>query len=898
MLSKSKKLPKFYRYLIFSLFFITFILISLALLISKYPIKSTTTNLNNAHYSKFFSPWPTSTLDIEYQERKRLKRYAKSEQKKRMEKQLQKMNILSVPIYDLSLDDQAEVIANNTNYFPNKTDILWPIFPLNKKYINQVNPTITRRSVNILMPNRNWTSIFEGVYLSSGDEIKANIPLTKERRYLNFLVFPLTPGNIRVLLGQYVWAKTFDEEEVHKSQKITIPINDSSAVNIRVLSISCSCYIEDLSVNQTLKNGREPIKVALSSPLWLPDKNLLTNKFEDDNILDNEDIDLSSDDNQNQDDVADTKPEETKIIPTENTQVKTVNLESEDPLLQVANKQILVDKTYSTAFGYNLVFIQTPPIENELLKNKKLLINIAPNLSTLMDSSIYFDKSIKTFETNSDIFRQTIFPNYVNLFDNNPTIFQYKIEHNDIENTYQKFRRYGYKVVTITVPESLFFSKELANNNKFSNLNNRWLDTMDWEFQNRNLRIDAKSETSSGLDAIFNLDNSKKIPPPLNQHNYNDISDYLTEVSKNINTIPNWHPNEYMLIANKNYYTAKVVDAFQNWTGSYPQNRFFAHILFDGNTVSDRPNLINLKKAVSSAGLFSLSKPKYISQLAQLSHLDMGIGEILNTIKARRIENRTLVFLLIPDKKNSGQASGIYKIPGLIPKKHAILSDKDVGQYGINDLLATIFSNIGIPSGRNINTPSHNSQDGNMIESKPYTMQTTIKKLDTNFLKFTLLLKPNSNLCSPILWKSNISSLFGIQSNYPIYRIIDNNTLEIYPCSIPNKLIELTWFQNNFQEPSSPNPETDNGMNEIGGNFFYFKNKKDFPEIYFGKSLISSQDLIFMFKNLTQETLHNIFYVDEPDLQKTLSTAKESLSALDNLNNEKNSKAALFVTPL
>ncbi|MES2614472.1 MAG: hypothetical protein V4591_03555 [Bdellovibrionota bacterium] len=412
MLFKIKKITKFYKYLILSFVALFFISIFSLIVLYFFPIKSTTSNLNNAPFSRFVSPWPTSALDQEILERKRLKRYARIEQKKRLEKQFQRMNVLNVPIYDLSLDDEAEILVGDSKYYPDKTDYLWPIFPLSRQFNNSASQDSNRRAVNLILPYQNWTSLFEGVYLSAGDEIKTNIPIIKERRYLNFLVFPLTPGNIRVILGQYVWAKTFGEEEVQKIQKVNIPINDPTAKNIRVLSISCSGYLLDMSINQIQRNGREPIKVAVGSSLWLPNKNYLINRFQEDNPQTEDDgndsapenivnsMQETTDEPKNTDDnPPDSKPEESKQVVNDTLATK-LNIEKNDPLLQTSNNQMLVNTEYSTAFGYNIVVIQTPPMDTDLIQNKTILQNVAPSMAGLMENSVFFDKNICYKQTN------------------------------------------------------------------------------------------------------------------------------------------------------------------------------------------------------------------------------------------------------------------------------------------------------------------------------------------------------------------------------------------------------------------------------------------------------------------------------------------------------------------
>ena len=235
---------------------------------------------------------------------------------------------------------------------------------------------------------------------------------------------------MRVILGQYVWTKTFGEEEVHKIQKINIPINDPTATNIRIVSISCSTYLEDMSINQNLRNGRESIKVAIGSPLWQPNKKYLINQSNDQNESDQSELDNALDPNDNLDDNSDDLPVDAKVATAPEPVVKEA-VQEKDPLLETANSQLLVNNEYSTAFGYNIVVVQTSPISSKMLTNSKLLKKIAPNISGLMDQSVFFENNIETMKGTNDTFRQTIFQNYLDLYDFNPSVFEYKIEHNE-----------------------------------------------------------------------------------------------------------------------------------------------------------------------------------------------------------------------------------------------------------------------------------------------------------------------------------------------------------------------------------------------------------------------------------------------------------------------------------
>ncbi len=903
---RSSRLSKWSLYIIITSLVVIFFILIFLVIIYFYPIPTVTANFSNSHFSRLLSPWPMSALDQELLDRRRLRRYAKGEQMRRMEKQLQRMENLNIPIYDLFLDANAEI--SNSRYItsPDDTSFLWPILPGRRVFYNPSNPNFIRKSSSVIFPSNQWSQISEGVLLLGGEEIKATIPIVKGRRSFSFNLFLLTPGSIRVSLGQYVWAKSFTDDDVQKRMRLSIPINDSTATTVKIISVSSSFYLLNANVNHLEYTGRSPIRVSSSSNFWNPNKTLvLSNQKKDTSIISDEatnDTD-ESDEEKIPDEV---KPDELLLNSTHSnlkSQAKKTPDTIQDPLKQIANPQIITNDPYTTAFGYNILFIQTPKIQELIMKNKKVFLKTAPALSSLIDQSVLFSKGINISENASENFRKFIYsdPHFLNA--ENMPIAKEEINENRSKNIYQELRKYGYNIVGISYPEAFYYNKKISDAADFSSIYGRWLERNDWTFANKNIKIDDRNIPASGLDAIFKT-NTKGIASPLSQKDFPIISTFLSGVAQNINIIPDWGSNEYILINSRELYIPRVIEAFQNWTQENQQSRFLAHILLDTDTSIIRSTLKDLGRSITTLGFSSIVSPLQIDDLATLSYIDRGIGQILDTIKARKIENRTIVFVLIPidkgDGKKSYTATGVFKIPGLIPKKNVNFEN-----ISINDISATILTSVGIPIGKNILSNNPNISGIMLEKSSPeeykVLKQNTLESKNS-FIKYTMLIKPDENNCSPFLWNSKSDSIFNLQSNLPIYQIISDNLIEFFPCSIKNKLINLTWYQKNedkFLNSSS--------IDEfLGGSFSYKRSLNPLPYFYFGKNLVPSDNISFYFDSVSPYYFQEIFSVDEKNTKKCQKSIKDSFSAIDIFESKniedptlsRKTKIGFFITPL
>lgn len=901
---RSSRFSKLTFYIIISSLILLFSFFIFLTIIYFYPIPTVTNNFNNAQHSQFLSPWPMSALEQEILERRRLKRYARGEQIRRMEKQLHRMELLNIPIYDLFLDDNAEISVNRFTSTPEHSAFLWPMLPGNKLFSNFLNPTSYRKTASIIFPLNHWSQINEGVLLLGGDELKATIPIVKGRRVFSFTIFLVSPGSLRVNLGQYVWAKTFSEDDVQKRHRFSIPINDSTATAIKIVSVSSSFYLLNGNVNNIESSGRSPIRISENSNFWSANKELLVSNQkkaeEDDESKEQEAAELEKQ-------LEDSRPEEAKLeelideqnaVTPKKKEVKKLEA-IKDPLTQIANQQILTNDLYTTAFGYNILFLQLPEINENIIANAKAFKKAAPNLAQIYGQSHIFNKSIHINNSASENFRKFIYSDHNFIFSDNIPIVKEEINDNKHRNTYYQLRKYGYNIVGISYPQAFYYNQGISETTNFSKIYGKWLEKNDWNYANKNLKIDDRNIPVSGLEAIFKT-TVKGISPPLSSQDYSVVSSFLRKTAQNIDRIPDWGANEYILINNKELYLPRVIEAFQNWTKENQQTRFLAHLLLDSEYTPLRPSIKELGKSIATIGFSSLLNPARVSEIADTVLLDKAVGQILDTLKARKIENRTIVFILIPNKNKTQSATGILKIPGLIPKNNSTFKT-----VYITDIVATVLTNVGIPL-ENTNANITEDKQGIILENltdKDYiTLKNSQISQKNNYTKYSMVIKPDENNCSSFIWNSLQEPIFDIQANYPIYQIISSNQIEIFPCAIKKKFVQLYWYQKRNLEFAN----NDNIENYLAGNFQFKKDQYILPEFYFGKKLIPINNISFYFNSLSKDDAKSIFVVEDKNLKQCISTYQKNFEAIEifeskNVEDQilsKKTKVGFTMTPL
>jgi hypothetical protein len=209
--------------------------------------------------SSFFMHWPRSPLEEAAEERKKLRRFAKSEQKRRLGVIARRMEFINGTVADLE-GDGSLVLERPLHADLSYRSFAWPIVSASGDEASQF------RYVSIPVPG--GTVLRRGLYLRAGDELRFGAELTKEPRHLVFYAFPLSGGQIRGTLGKYSFSHNFDEADVQQLKRVSVAVGDVTATQLRLRSVSGEFFFVFPRVTRLDATGRVPVQLGERDPDW------------------------------------------------------------------------------------------------------------------------------------------------------------------------------------------------------------------------------------------------------------------------------------------------------------------------------------------------------------------------------------------------------------------------------------------------------------------------------------------------------------------------------------------------------------------------------------------------------------------------------------------------------
>ena len=576
-------------------------------LLSCYPVMTVTSDFDKVKSSRFSIFWPQSLMEQELSELKRMSKFKKEEQQRRVQVQLRRMKYLNNAIFDLHLDSNIEIIRAGNESVEPRSYFTWPTF-----------------SDFILLPYKNYTRMTHTILLTPGDEIKATLPVTKSRRNLTFEFFPLAPGRIFASFGQYSWSRTFTAQDIHKNIEIFVPVNDNTASSLRIVSLTANAYVSKLTVNRLEPVARGVIRVSDKSLAWVPDeKNLIVQK----------------------------------IPPKISALAK--------PLLEPKNKVLVTSEGDTLALGYNLIVVHlSSPGLSKLLSSIKHYEELAPTFSHILKASNRID--FEETRSASELFLKTIFPYNAPYLKDRERLVEEETKSGHYFNLYRLFRTYGYQVGTFANPSLYFLNSELSRFPFLPKYKERWLSQNDWDIAYKGALELPADEQATGLDAIFKK-GGQGIPDPLQAK---DIS-YLTQYTKVLarNTYwPLWQPTDFIVLnEEKDMYLSRLIYSFQHWLEDNTQRRFLSHLYLE-LPEEGRSSFQHFFKALKfDIPAFALNQ-QHRDRVLNLLRLELFFNQLYSSLVAKRVQHRTIISFIVSDPLAPKQSFYI-SIPGLSSKK-------------------------------------------------------------------------------------------------------------------------------------------------------------------------------------------------------------------------------------
>jgi hypothetical protein len=714
-----------------------------AWLMSRYPWPIFLADFSLARVSTFVGHWPLPSLEEDKQERKKLKRFPRSEQQRRLGLIMRRMDYLTVPLFDFFLDPGIQFISPEIPVgVPARSPLIWPSLPTRPRMGSE--ETQFRDVGYFVLPTSSGAQCIEGVNMSAGEEIRVNLPVARNKRNIVFTVVPLAPANLRAWLGQFSWARQFTDADVHRPQFVSIPVNDPAASMLRLSLGTGQILLTSASISQWDRSGRLPIQLGTASSLWrsanedaaettdaagnvgeqmseevapgaaasaeeaqlaggnIPPPGTVatdaSSAMQGSSGAMNTSANPSTPGGQNSPKAADpVKGKEQKGKPA----TTAAGEDLLDPVSVKFNQVLPVEGQKSVAIGYNLLFMQLDPLFNAVVADETLLAALAPNLQAFLNHSLTFNVSLPEFKQGSELYQHSIvrqFGDYIPV--NLPILTKDLISRTSVFNLYQEFRNFGYKVVSFAPPHALAFPEALSYGSEIPTVAGRWLDNNDWRFVARRKELDQQNEPASGLEAIFKNERDAKAAA-VDDDDFEKMSRLLSGLESQSDAVPDWRANELSVVSSKSHYLPRLVDSFQRWTKDNAQARFFAHVYLQNDDPTVRPSFKDFLRVFKHRKFKTFATPAQTEKYARIVMLDRVFGWMIDNLVARRSYHRTVVSVLLPPStKEKGARSPIGQfhvaIPGLVGKKSSGSKPST-----LDDGLATMAQAVGVQLMRN-----------------------------------------------------------------------------------------------------------------------------------------------------------------------------------------------------
>lgn len=900
-------------------------------IVQKYPWPVLHTDLSLARESTFLGHWPVPSLDEERQERKKIRRYPKSEQHRRLGIIMRRMEYLNVPIFDFFMDPGVQYLSPDLHLGTVASmSQIWPLVPTRRKI--GTDDSEYRDLKYVVLPASFGAKCVEGVQMVAGEEMRLNIPSARNRRNVIFSVLPLAPSNVRAWLGQNSWARQFTDSDVNQIHSFVIPVTDPVVNSMRLNIASGNVLIASATVAQWDRSGRLPVQVGNQSRVW---------KSGNDEVDESDEFSQEAQSEDAADDPnAATAEQPATAAPPSAAAVKGKSEQPAagekkgkpldellDPESVKFNQVVRVEGGKSVALGYNALFIQLDPILNEVFADKNLLSKLAPRLLEFIADAQNMRVRMPPAEGGHELFQHTIVRrNADHIPADLPILTKDLIAGNGVFNLYQEFRNFGYKVVSFAPPAALSMPAALSRANEVPKLDGRWLDNNDWRFVARRRELDQQNEQVSGLEAIFRNEQSASVQA-MSENHFDKLSELLQGLENTGDAIPDWRAHEITVINDKSHYFPRVLDSFQRWIKDNSQTRFFAHLYLQNDDRTLRPTFKDFFKVLKHSKVRAFALPSQTERLARLVMADRVFGQIIDSLVARRVFHRTVVAVLLPQaSENPAKSAARFFLhaPGLAARE---AESKQVYQF--DDASAALAQIVGVQlsqtdvQGRKIfkgsglesespavpaaaaaevSTPAAVIAANSKAESKAAAVTVTAPAVQPDSVsasasgevaaekqyvsKFRLIVLPRAAGCQPFEWLAS-SPYFGLTYSQPIVEEPNprGRTIRVFPCSLRDQVIELSWFQSHSGH-AGESVISDQVSQWLGGTFRMNNaanegGGSDSPLFLVGPKAMRFDSLPLRLRKFNAEEISNLF-----DLTRHMHTGRESFARILNLSSQ------------
>jgi hypothetical protein len=380
---------------------------------SLYPIHYGSTEF---HDFIILKTWPLSFLEEQKKFRKKLRIYPKSDKKTRLESQNRRIHQLRTTIFD-PFWQGYKLTQGPQHKLPTDLPYYRPLKRTNKK------GEILKGLSQVFFENQLGHRLLEAVFLSHKTKLSFEAPKRIVTRYLRFDLFVLKPGQIKLNLGGFTEILKF--ETPHQFEHCDIPIHENRLLEVSLMAENGKFWFINPEITITNSIAKSPIHYKKP---WSPhhpqeplDPETQFNDFER---------------------IADPLEYQRWTSPEKSTEFK--------------------------ALGYNLIWIQMPPLDSKKIQNPLKDIEILQGGEVL---------SLKKAFSREDSFTYQILKQQTSDFD--LSTLSLSLSQNE-QNFYKRLRHYGYFVGSISKVEDVNLRNLFLQKMRKDNLKN-WSDNEDYQ---------------------------------------------------------------------------------------------------------------------------------------------------------------------------------------------------------------------------------------------------------------------------------------------------------------------------------------------------------------------------------------------------------------------------------
>lgn len=693
--------------------------------VSLFPWLMQTADFSNYEERYFQAPWPRSLLAGEQENRKRLRRFPKSEQQRRLSVQLRRMEFLNNTLLDLTDVRSGRFEAHQSFDAPIRMGS-WPL-------VYRAASPHGSGFVFGYFPQSDGFALQRAMLLRGGDEFRFSAPLTREMRSVSFTAFPLSSSSLRGTLGKYSFSSQFEAKDVRRFKRVSHVVNDDTATQFTLKCVFGEVLLLAGRVTRFDRAGRIPVQLAAGDVLWTAAVAGPTTSEEDD-----PDLSGAADEDESR-----SLPDE-PLNQAESSEPYSL---SREPLDELSNP-VVTDSHSTVALGYNLLLVSVSSLGAFERSEPK------PETGHEAELLRFFEQG-QRFELNSTLTDETA--------ETGPKDFQGDSVYELYKDVSRTLKAYGYHVNAVVEADTL--QHGLLDGLRLEKVDEEtWLSPNDAALENANRALEKSLRPAKGLDAIFEKEDSKSLRG-LQPSDWKSLREHSLVPGRLVRTAGELPFDDLRVLDGRSpKYLARTVDAFQDWVSQNGQVRFAHYVDLRGKgSESYVPSLQGLLRGLQQ-NPSHVFKPLLWSSVAAQQEARRALNQLLEALRGKRLTHRTVVVVAERPEGNDGRWFVQLSIPGLQSRQDKTNAQVGREQESFEGFSKRVLQWLGAPE-------LADPETGATTETSPRRF------------RYRLTIKSVSRECPTIRWAGQAAADDLEWSGLRVEGWPESGEFDFYPCS-------------------------------------------------------------------------------------------------------------------